>query len=248
MTYPRLNNSPILEAVMGISISENEHWQAYYKEVVELIKEDYTVINERVSFRVRGKILPVEGNFEHVNDSQVIKDGYVLSNPNTRKSVLLKPDSIQITKRAPYIEWYDLFDDFKKVVNALEKVAPSLLFLKPYLKYRNRFSVSMSNDALDEYFTISHSVPSILTIFTISNLNFNADMTEEQFDYKIEQNLKPSENETNDIDVSINVEVVDTSITTKKINDLFSSVENLREKKNQVFFSLITDKAKQLFK
>ena len=248
MDYPKLEKPPVVEAVMGISLLDNEYWAEYYKSVVEIIQHKYSVVNERVVFRVSEKNTYPEQNRESIKATQVIKDGYTLSNPDSKKTVLLKPDSIQITKKAPYIEWDDLFVEFIDILQALNRVAPSVLFFKPYLRYRNGFFLPIQADeSMGNHFTVVHSIPNILTKLSISNMSFTIDMLKEEFGYKIEQRLKPSGKIPSAIDVVMNIDVLNNAIQSSSVDEIRDATLILREKKNQLFFSLLTEETLKFF-
>lgn len=243
MTWPKLKNAPIREAVIDLKFANSISSESLLK-LNSVLEGDYPKKDERY-------IIGVKASFkgkEHYSKSESNLDGYRLSNENTKFVVLTSINGITLSRLKPYTIWEEIRLEGQKVIGELFKLVPDIKVNRIALRYINEFEfLPELGKPIVGYFGILPIIPNGLP----SNLE----------GYKINLQLPNPENDLNTI-LNIAMKTKDKSSVVSLLFDIdvfkmydygnkfgliFEDLEIIRDYKNKIFYSTITEELKKLF-
>ena len=246
MEFEKFANPPIREAIFTISYKnpvELNVLQAFsdLKSISEIyrIKKNNSVTHHRIQTKNdKGEL---ETNFNVQN----LQDGYILQpSENPEKVIQARKEQFTFHKIQGYTNWETLLEEFEGIVRELIKSSIEPIRVKEIsVRYINHIQYERDWD-LRAYFNllppVIEGIPDDVNNFFMqlgtSRNELNAIVTEALI--KVGSELKF----VIDLKVSKQLDVVlDDSI-------LWDAFNEIREFKNQLFFSIITDKTKNLFR
>ncbi|MBO0360288.1 TIGR04255 family protein [Hymenobacter sp. BT186] len=237
---------PIVEASISIDIKNNESWHEYYMQVVDSIRQNYPIVNERILFEVEGTIKKEGENTGHESEAKTIKDGFMLSNKEDKRYILLSPNTVKITKRKPYKDWNNIYDEFENILKTIKDLCSNknMSYTNPSVIYHNEFFATIKHtDNLNELLNMNISFPDKLPD-NLSKATIQLEMFENDETIGVEQIL---ESRDDDVSIKINISVSDSYNEYTDINDISDKFKSLRKNKNNIFDVLTTHKAKETF-
>lgn len=235
----KYTKAPIREAIFDIRINQLEG-KTYedFLDIHELIKDKY--VNKR-------KINLYEGtfNFDENKSSETNSffRGIIFSDKNNQKQAQFRNDGFTLN----YLSLYNSWDDFKTEASELWKVYleffPNAIVERIALRYINRIEIPFSMNGFEEYVVNIPPIPKVLPKMYKS------------FFSQIEV---PCENHEYSAIITTTIEtptekyipyILDIDVYKNVNNNLnFEDFEYIREVKNLIFESCVTDKARSLFK
>jgi uncharacterized protein (TIGR04255 family) len=237
-------NAPIQEAVFDIRVDQVANSDINFIE--SFGKEhfpEYSLQQKRVmmggTFKI-AKDLPPE-----MNSSQSVL-GTIFSQPDGNKKIQFRKDGYTYNMLKPYTNWEEFSDlSLKYWEDYRSNIKPNKI-TRIALRYINRIEVPLVEDFdFDNYFNNIPKIPSTLEqkfnrLFIqmqvpCDNTGINANITQ-TFDNPVENKLPFI------IDIDVYKE-----ITIQSSEELRGHFNELRNYKNEIFESLITDKTRELF-
>jgi uncharacterized protein (TIGR04255 family) len=195
-----------------------------------------------------------EGTFEMRNEKDPLQktpfqvDGYVFTSADGRQVVQFRLDGFTFSRLRPYSRWDEVFAEARRLWGIYMTETKPLLVTRLAVRYINSIEIPSKTLDYDEYFTASPRIPpalpqGLLHFFTRLVIPFPdreaiAIITQTPLD-------RPDPLNTViilDIDVSKETKLSPEDST---ISDVLSI---LREIKNEIFFSSVTEKTKELFR
>lgn len=237
MKYP---NAPIREAIFDIRIKQLEHksyddFSTFQKKISSLY------VNER-KLNIFEKTFTLES--DKMPESNSIFRGVIYSNKGNNRQVQFRIDGFTLNYLAPYSNWEEFkneaFEFWKIYSNHFENIQVERIALR----YINRIELPLSFNGFEEYLNYIPQIPEVLP---------------KKFSAFFSQIVVPIEDEnitsiiTNTLETQteeIVPFILDIDVYKEVFNGIwdFKEFEYLREIKNSIFESSITDKARFLFK
>lgn len=239
-------NAPITEALLDIrAVLPQEVDLKKLLAFHDSIKEIFPEKQERVSFEAGFQISP-EG--ATVFPTSKKPDGYFFRSSNENKIVQVRLDGFTFNKLKPYGKWEVFRDEARELWKLYCQTTNPVKITRLGLRYINRIEIPLPISDFKEYILttpeIAPNLPQALEHFFIQLVIPNPDIPAKAI---ITQTMQPPVNNQIlplilDIDVFHEAEY---PVDKLEIWDVF---EKLCIFKNEIFFSSITDKTKELFK
>lgn len=236
MKYPK---APIREAIFDIKIKqlENKSYKDFsiFKEIISPSYE-----NER-KLNIFEKTFKLES--DKMSDSNSIFRGVICSNKNNNRQAQFRIDGFTLNYLAPYSDWEEFKNEAFDLWRIFSSVFENIQVERIALRYINRIEIPLNFNGFEEYLNYVPQIPEVLPKKVISffsqiivpcnDANYTSIITntiETQTDEVIPYIL----------DIDVYKEIFDS-------NWDFKDFEYLREIKNSIFESSITDKTRLLF-
>lgn len=246
MEFEKFANPPIQEAIFTISYKNEvglDVLQAFSD--LKSISETYRIRKSNSVIQHRIQTKNSLGELETNLNIQNLQDGYILQ-PSEKPEKVIQAQKGQFAfhKIKGYTNWETLLDEFESIVRELVKSSIEPIKVKEIsVRYINHVHYERAWD-LREYFNllpaVIEGIPSDIKNFFMqlgtSHKELNAIITEAII--KINAELK----------FVIDLKVSKPLDTVLDDNSLWDAFNEIREFKNQLFFSIITDKTKNLFR
>lgn len=252
-TQEYLDNAPISEAIIEIRCQLPED------NVLSTLKLKPQKISEM--FEIRNALETVTGQFtvdrKEKSSSQSINSrpiGYSYLNKDGDKVLQFRVTGFTYAKRKPYESWGELVKEAKEFWEVFKSHAKPIKIVRIAVRYINTINLDISSNSsveLDDYFEVTPQIPKTLPQ-TIHNFEYNIALPNSdigcgsmirQHGRVVDKDNKLSAEVVLDIDVFKQV-----NLDPSKEDVVWKSLEELRDFKNNIFFSFITEKTKRLFK
>jgi len=195
-----------------------------------------------------------EGRFELRNEkepfqiSQVQEDGYAFTSADGKQIVQFRLDGFTFNRLRPYSRWEDLYKEAKRTWEIYKNAINPLLVQHIAVRYINSIEIPLKLFDYDDYFTaipkIPRSLPQILAhFFTRVMIPFE--------DHGAMATVIQTPSGRQDpvhTDILLDVEVVCATSFAPEDERMWEAFGNLRNIKNDVFLSHITERTKELFR
>lgn len=195
-----------------------------------------------------------EGTFEIGNQKEPLQrthfqvDGYAFITSDGKQVVQYRLDGFTFNRLRPYSRWEDMYPEARRLWDIYRTATNPLLVTRLAVRYINSIEIPLKTFDFDDYFTTAPKIPKQLPqglqhFFTRVVIPF----PDRGAVAVITQTPSGKQDPVNtaillDIDVFADVNL---SAEDVKIYDILSI---LREIKNEVFFSSVTEKAEELFR
>lgn len=157
MTWPRLINPPIKEAVFDLKFEQGVTVPLEkLQNLSESLKNEYPVINEMFMFQMGAKIK--QGMHPEVSSDKTV-NGFKLTAPKKAFILQLRIDGLTLSKIAPYISWEELSKEAKPLLEKFSSLFPELRVKRLALRYINSFNLDFGNNPINSYINILPSYP-----------------------------------------------------------------------------------------
>jgi uncharacterized protein (TIGR04255 family) len=246
MATPRhLSHAPITEAIIDCRIKAPARFSVdAFQALKDKIGDDYPKVEEQRGFEAEVKI-------ERGQLSQSAKQrgmvGLIFRSKNDENVSQFRIDGFTFSRLKPYTSWEQIFPEaFRLWKMYLDLVSPEFV-LRIAVRYINRLRIPLPFGNLSEYLCSAPVVPpelprqvaSFLTRIVIPEAEFSADATITQ---ALERPTDP-----NFVTVIVDIDVYRRRQFEVDDEKLRSEFEELRQLKNRIFFSSITEKTARLF-
>jgi len=178
--------------------------------------------------------------------SQII--GYNFKKENNENLYQFRMNGFSFHHLDPYENWKNFQKEANKIWISYNQKFNPVKIKRIALRYINLINIPEKQFELKEYFTITPEIPNQLPqiinnfliniIMPLKNINGNSSITQTI--------IKPKEN--NSITVSLDIDVFVENNLQNNNEYIFETFNKLRNEKNNIFESFITDKTRELFK
>jgi uncharacterized protein (TIGR04255 family) len=238
---------PITEAVIEI-VFTNEMTSAAIKSAAKKFTKHYPHTVQVQQYDVR---LDVQSNTNKVPQANLTGrgEGCRLSNDDQTEILLIWPQSFAVSQVAPYAGWEVFHKRFIRDFKALKKELGHRDFARIGVRYINRIDIPSTEPIVEyeQYLNIYPKLPKSLTTQTAFAVQTELEMADVGANLRINSAAVPSpiaDHASFLIDVDFYC-MHDLPKTEKALSEYLDAV---RVKKNEVFESLVTNKARQLFR
>jgi uncharacterized protein (TIGR04255 family) len=241
-TRRHYKNSPITEAVIDIRV---ENAPEFKPEMLEPIGGQLNAV-----YPNRQDLDVIKGTFTigAAPTSIQAKLGYAYRSTDGKYVLQTRTNGFTLSRLAPYEEWEPFRDEAKKLWNIYKEVAKPIRASRVASRSINRIDIPLPNVELTEYLRtypeISRDLPQVLSGYVmqvlIPQVSFNGMLS------LILASVPAQRAETVSINLDIDIYKESTSDFDSD-EKIWSFLELLRDKKNEIFEGCITDRARELF-
>lgn len=241
-------NAPIAEAVFDVrAILPADFDCNKFENFHDEIKKEFPT--KEVSLTYTGSIKIEKGQKPVCGAKESGLNGFLFKSTDGTNLIQFKTSGFTFNKLRPYDNWKSFSEDAKKYLEEYLRITSPIKITRVGLRYINRLDIPLPIEDFEDYLNtvpyIAPEIPQVLAEFFMRLVIPNSEdvpnvaIITETIDNKIKTDgtFLPL---ILDIDV---FREVDLNAGDKKIYEIF---ENLREYKNTIFNSSITDKMKQL--
>ncbi len=183
--------------------------------------------------------------------SSILNAGYKLETPDRSQLVIIQPGFLSAIQRPPYTSWEALSGLAHEQWDILKKVRSYSRLAKVSTRFINRIDIPATKDHvldLPQYLVAGLSLPEFAQRKSLTNFYVNCALLDEdtKFTNVLQLAVTPSPlidhlSFVIDIDISSNFPVP------MRDDELWEFIGGLRDRKNQLFESCITDHTRALF-
>jgi len=239
VTYKR---APIVEAVIEVRFSAEMKESAFIR-LVKKFKQNYENSKPADTFGFEVKL---QGG-EPRTDTTVIP-GYHFSSQDQSKALVLKKSTFTVSQLAPYEGWEAFISRFERDWCAFKKYSGIRDVDRIGVRYINRLDIPNSEGLVyeEEYLNIYPTHPEALGPFVSYAVQSKVELIDIGAILQINSAVVPSPLAKH-VSIVIDQDIVKTQDFPSSTEDTIEYLNQVREKKNFVFESCITDKARELF-
>ena len=236
-----LENAPIKEAIISLIFEDdnsikftdlekiyNEFNEEYIKKTI--FEENYSFLNKKIN----------------VTDKCPL--GYRFISKKKKYFYQIETNKIEFHKLKPYINWKVFLNDFEYIFNKYHNlVDKNRKVIRMGLRYINEIVLPFPIARLEDYFNIYPKIPDKLPdtvrdfFLTIEIIDKNRELLG-----KLMQTIKQTDKEKIIFFLDINIEK--NLMSHFEIQEIIKTFDILREYKNEIFFSCLTDKTMEFYK
>jgi uncharacterized protein (TIGR04255 family) len=236
----KYTNAPIREAIFDIRVNQLENKQFEDFSMLQ-DKLDSKYINKRKINTFEG-VFDIDGN-ENINTNSRFR-GVIFSNKENNKQVQFRIDGFTLNYLAPYSNWEEFKDEAFNLWKIYLDHFHEIKVERIALRYINRIEIPLTFKGFEEYLTSVPTIPNVLPkvykgFFSQIIVPCNID------DYTAILTTTLETKTSKVIPFILDIDIF------KDINNSdwnFNDFDYIRNTKNSIFESSITDKTRELFK
>lgn len=230
---------PVVEAALGIKYSSEIE--------LNIIKKIMRATSNDLPDAVEHKHLNLHIKDEAVTGTHLF-DGFTRSNNISGINLIVKRDEFGMSQYAPYPGWNKFFDAYRAYWSKFKKELPNGRINRLGVRYINRIDIPVPDDkqsiSIADYANIGITTPKNMTPHSFTT----------QSGYQTEDGIKCNIVTSNiaspifgHIGLIIDIDVFREDDLPQKENDVIEAFTKLRDVKNIIFTSLITERSAELF-
>ena len=184
-------------------------------------------------------------------------NGFILTNADKAVTIVVRPETISAGRLPPYTTWDDLVDHAKEVWGEIKEVAGHPKVSRLSTRFINRIDIRtrVSGSSalpqpliLGDYFNLGFTIPQPLAEFPLEkfHINFYTGSPNGTLKQTIQLATTPSPL----IDYAsflLDIDVATTEPVPMRDKEMWAVAKELRDRKNELFQSCITDNTRRLF-
>lgn len=238
-----LKRAPIVEAILDFRVSGDDEVSAdQLDQIAESLAPAFPVRNPINTLVV--EIRQEEGGKQSVSPHF---NGYLLKDQASKFNCQVRLDGMSVSKIAPYTTWEELFDCLRACAQPYLEITGCSAISRVAARYINRIELPPNPLVdFDHYFTISPRTPVDFTE-VLREFSTRTVLHIDETCFAIQQ-LKYSKPDASGFPVLLDIDVIRNERLPTDWHKLKEYFQELRVKKNQIFFGSITNAARDLFK
>ncbi|HEX5322668.1 MAG TPA: TIGR04255 family protein [Capsulimonadaceae bacterium] len=246
--YPVLRNAPIVEAVLNIGLPPNAGVTlSQLEQIGSRIKSRFPVRQERRNVGLHVSAGP--HGILSLNQEAGKAVGFVYSNPESAKAVQIRLDGFSFSKLKPYSQWDEFYPEAMELWNLyLEETRTPFVSLFS-LRYINQLDLPLPCDDFSEYLQtypeIAKGIPQMLASFA---LQFVVPSEDQNVTARVQFRSDALPADAQRIPMFFDIDAFKSQQFPSSSSEINSIFEVLRNYKNRIFFSSLTERAIGLYK
>ncbi len=239
--YPILKNAPIIEAIIDIHVKLSSNFD------VTRIDSIYNSISANYPERQELRIIESHFNRGSVTVSAPKLMGYRYTSSDKKQIFQARVDGFTFSRLKPYIKWDHIRDEARRLWELYRNITSPEAITRVAVRYINNLNIPMPIKDFSEYLTAPPTVPDALPQGVTSFLN-RVIIHEPLLDAYaiITQAMDQVIGDVAPVILDIDVFVLRPEGIEE--NQAWEILEKLRDFKNKIFFSSITEKLKEMYK
>lgn len=239
-------HAPLTEALIDIRVKLPGNVSLSDLEILQdRIKDQYPTKKTRTMWQGTFKM---KDEKDPLQDAQFQVDGYVFTSGDGRQVVQYRLDGFTFSRLRPYTRWEEIFSEAQRLWSIYLKGTKPLLVTGLAVRYINSIEIPSKTFDYDEYFTapprIPPALPQGLSHFLTQLVIPFPDRGAVAVITQTPSNTPDPINTVIILDIAVSKEM-NLSPDDSKISDILNM---LRDIKNEIFFNILTDKTKELFR
>ena len=242
-----LNNAPITEAIIDFRVKlPSEFKVETFLELKNTIGDRFPKVEDRKLFSSqfeikKGEPQPPSAKYHGVQ-------GYFFKPEADKKVAQFRIDGFTFSRLKPYTNWEEMFDEARELWGIYCEIAQPEAVTRLAARYINHINIPLPIDDLSDYFTASPKIPENVQ-GVISGFLSKVVVYDQELDVatNIVQALEKSTKPDKYITVVLDIDSFKTGDFYANNGEMWEIFANLRNIKNQIFFSSITDETARLF-
>jgi uncharacterized protein (TIGR04255 family) len=242
------NTPPIVDAILDIKTNLHpDIFLSHLQEFQDFVKSDYPVKKERRSFE--GGVQFKSGSAPEFKASPEKVDGFLFHSEDSKSIVQVRLDGFTFNKLRPYSDWEKFSSESKRLWMQYLKIAKPSSISRIALRYINRIELPMPFSDFKEYILtapeVARGIPQELAGFFVRLAIPNEEIGATAI---VIETIEPIKTDTNKLPLIFDLDVFKSVSMTPDTEEIWVTLNQLREYKNQIFEKSLTDKTKELFK
>lgn len=242
--YPILRNAPIMEALIDIRVKLPPQSDAKkIDSIFELIKGQYPKKQEQRMSEIKIELKPGEELAKQLTKI----NGFRYLSSDEKEIVQAKMDGFTFNKLSPYSKWEDLRNEAHRLWLIYKNITCPDLVTRVALRYINNLNIPMPIADFSDYLTVPPRVPERLPQ-GVSSFLIRVVIHEPSIDANavITHALESVVGER--VPIILDIDVFKLRSEGIEEENIWGTLENLRDFKNKIFFASITEKLKEMYK
>lgn len=243
MEYPHLSNAPIREAIIDIRVKHGSNFDVNeFRSLEKEMSKDFPKMEERKAYSASINFGPEKANFQGENNEL---DAIIFRNEEKSEVLQFKKQGFTFNKLKPYTSWEDVIEKAKMAWEKYVQVSKPVAVTRIATRYINHILIPISSN-LEDYITNPPKLPpKAPSLFEGALSRIKLVDEENDIFVNLTQAIESREKKA--------AIILDIDAFRKKEYDLeeefpWEDFSQLREMKNRIFFSSLTEKAINLYK
>ncbi len=240
---PNYPNPPITEAVLEIKVSVPADFATAQIEQLHELLPGYPTKKKR---RTVESIFPVEGDTAPKTTST--DTGYFFTSENGKQIVQARPDGFALSQLNPYQGWELFSGEAKQLWVQYKRIVQPIAVVGLGLRFVNRLDLPWPFNDFKEFLA---TAPEVSPKMDQRLSNFVMMIETPQNDIgallRLTEALVPPPNEDL-VSILLDIDIHKNENLSCEDDAIWTSLEQLRNRKNEIFEACITDKTRELFK
>lgn len=243
MEYPHLRNAPIREAIIDIRVKPaTNFYVSEFKALKGKFSENFPIMEERQAFSASINFGPGKPNLQEENNEL---DAIIFRSEDQNEVLQFKKQGFTLNKLKPYTTWKDIMGKAQEAWSYYVEASLPIAITRIAARYINHILIPIDSN-LEEYLENAPKVPPKGPRFFDGALS-RIKLFDPEYDINVNltQTIESRENKA--------AIILDIDAFKKREYDLndesmWKDFTDLREMKNKIFFSSLTEKAINLYK
>jgi len=245
-----LDNAPIAEAIIDIRVENTDDVTIdTLKQITAELPDTYSDIKDqkRVLTEIQIKMDDKPGT--KVNERENRQIGFICRTRDERNVAQIQLSGFAFSELKPYSDWGSFSEKAKEIWEIYCKTTGSKNFPRLAVRYINRMELPIAHgDDFGKYLTSSPNIPKNLPqMFSRFLTRVTIARPEENISAHVTQALMAPEKE-GFVNVLLDIDVFKQNSDDVTLEEIWTTLATLKLFENDIFFSYITEDAKELFK
>lgn len=251
--WPELSKPPVQEAILDFrfrlpSNIKDENLESF----CNAISAEFPHKNSRFTINLTGQIAPPASKDAPQPDLKTTRfqDGFMLSSADKKTVLQFASSFFSFHIIEPYRNWPTLINEGKRLWEIFTKHIPDITVVNISLRYLNRIELQEEQlaEGFNKYFNLMPIIPVGLPTI-LNNFFMQLSIPDESNELVsiINFTYEPPNNNINKFMLDISVMLSNAANINCLDTQIWEKVSKLRDFKNQIFFSSITDTTKNIY-
>lgn len=243
----RYKNAPITEAVIEIRIQAPASLDpSELQNLADAVKADFPkqAPMQLLQMGIAAQAPPEEGLSQTFSQAKI---GFRLSKSDDSRIVQLRREGLAYSHMAPYTEWETFRAEAQPLWQRYRAAIPDAKLARCALRYINRVDIPETKIELYDYFTLYPKIPEQLPQQDVLGMTLSLHMPQPDLEcvavinQALVEPAKPGH-----ISVILDIDVFRLGIEVWQDSEVWAFLDKLRDRKNEIFESCITDRTREL--
>lgn len=241
--FKHLNNPPVKIALFQLKFSAVS--MKVFSETDTLLKHKFSIRkdNIEVGLNLDNTSIPLgKSRLNGTSDAKI--KSFIYLTPDQKERVEILEDTLTYVSELPYVGWENFVSQVSSVLTIMTSILSNVEVTRTSIRFVNRFLLE-EFETPEDYFTTVISKKGD-TLFPLSQYGFRLQYEVPQTNIYSIVNQSVEKDFSNKYTYLLDIDVLDKQSLYYEKETILSSLSNLREIKNKIFFDSITGKTELL--
>lgn len=243
MSFNKLKNPPIKEAIIRVSFKDNVDVESLNKFCKSsFIKENYPIRQNLMALEIKSTMGVKSTTTAHKHEGFLLNCG-----EGCNKSIQSKVGQLSFHNTDKYLGWELFYEEFKKIWKNYYNTIGRIDIIQLGVRYINQLHFDLPlKDGIEEFLKILPTIPNGINK-DLNNffMQLNIPNDNQTLNGIITQTLRDVSK--NKLQVLLDLNVVKTKNINGSSEEIWQSFDDIRNFKNQLFFNSLTNKTIQQY-